>query len=277
MFGSLEEIMNIDETTDVNWKTLIQLLAAVAALWALSGFALYWVEQRGTFGDMFGAINALFSGLAFASLVYTILLQRTELQLQRNELKYTREELEGQKIQLAAQNEAMRMQNFENAFFQLLKLLNEIISSIDLQTENRQTHGRDCFSIFYTRFATTYRKHRSGNPEGTPRAITNDAYEKFYETHQGELGHYFRTLYNIVKFVHQSNVENKKFYTNLVRAQLSSQEILLLFYNCLSKQGEEKFKPLVEKYSLLKMLPKNLVASQDQLEWYLPTAYGSNV
>ena len=50
-------------------------------------------SDRGAFGDFFGAINSLFSGLAFAGIIYTILLQRSELALQREELKETRKEL----------------------------------------------------------------------------------------------------------------------------------------------------------------------------------------
>jgi hypothetical protein len=34
--------------------------------------------QRGVFGDMFGAANALFSGLAFAGIVYSLITQRHE-------------------------------------------------------------------------------------------------------------------------------------------------------------------------------------------------------
>ena len=49
--------------------------------------------KRGTFGDMFGSINALFSGFAFAGIIITIWFQRKELMLQRQELKDTREEL----------------------------------------------------------------------------------------------------------------------------------------------------------------------------------------
>jgi hypothetical protein len=51
-----------------------------------------WSES-GVFGDTFGAINSLFSGLAFAGLLYTILLQSRELKLQRDELALTREQL----------------------------------------------------------------------------------------------------------------------------------------------------------------------------------------
>lgn len=52
-----------------------------------------FVKDRGTYGDMFGMTNALFSGLAFAGIIVTILMQRKELQLQRLDLELTREEL----------------------------------------------------------------------------------------------------------------------------------------------------------------------------------------
>jgi DNA-binding XRE family transcriptional regulator len=50
--------------------------------------------DRGTFGDMFGGVNALFSGLAFCGIIITILLQSSELRLQREEIKANRAELE---------------------------------------------------------------------------------------------------------------------------------------------------------------------------------------
>jgi hypothetical protein len=38
--------------------------------------------RRGQFGDMFGALNTVFSGLALAGVVTTLLMQRKDLQLQ---------------------------------------------------------------------------------------------------------------------------------------------------------------------------------------------------
>lgn len=62
------------------------------------GYAAYTLlpdwPTRGQFGDVFGAANALFSGLAFAGLIYAILLQREDLSLQRTELELTRQELQ---------------------------------------------------------------------------------------------------------------------------------------------------------------------------------------
>jgi len=65
-------------------------------------------EGRGQFGDLFGSINALFSGLAFAGLIYAILLQRRELNLQRTELRLQREEMAASRAELAAQVKAQK-------------------------------------------------------------------------------------------------------------------------------------------------------------------------
>lgn len=76
---------------------LIKMIVLVVAIWIASTvlivFGLDNWSDRGTFGDLFGAVNALFSGLAFAGLIYTIVLQKQDLELQRNEIKLNRTEL----------------------------------------------------------------------------------------------------------------------------------------------------------------------------------------
>ncbi len=44
------------------------------------------LQQLGTYGDMFGALNSLVTGLALIGIVYTSILQRRELDLQRKEI-----------------------------------------------------------------------------------------------------------------------------------------------------------------------------------------------
>jgi len=78
-------------------RPLVFAFLGVLALWSLS-LALTLIlfgtwATRSAFGEMFGAVNTLFSGLAFAAFVYTVVLQREELALQRRELELTREEL----------------------------------------------------------------------------------------------------------------------------------------------------------------------------------------
>jgi hypothetical protein len=45
------------------------------------------MASRGQFGDLFGGVNALFTGLAFAGLLFTIALQRYDLKIQRAALE----------------------------------------------------------------------------------------------------------------------------------------------------------------------------------------------
>ena len=88
--------------------------AVVFVLW-LSWFFISLVTlddwaKRGQLGDLFGAINALFSGLAFAAFFVTILLQRDELSLQREELRLQREEMAKQREMMGEQARAQQNQ-----------------------------------------------------------------------------------------------------------------------------------------------------------------------
>ena len=64
-------------------KSFYVLMLAVVLLWAVSIPILMHLfpesAEAGAFGDMFGAINALFSGLAFAGVIYALILQDSEI------------------------------------------------------------------------------------------------------------------------------------------------------------------------------------------------------
>ena len=70
-----------------------------------------------------------------------------------------------------------------------------------------------------------------------------------------------------------SDIDDKQFYAQLVRAQLSSQEQLLLFYNCLHPVGEN-FKPLIEEFEMLEHLPKDRLLDEAHVKLYNPPAFG---
>jgi len=252
------------------------MVVLVVVLWVgLGAFAWSLGDSRGLFGDMFGAANALFAGLAFATLIYTILLQRGELRLQRRELELTRHEMQGQREQLEAQKDQMEAQNrltaiqgFETSFFQVLSTFGAIVRSIEIG----DSKGSGAFTHYYNSLVGAYQSQIRINEDqhATMIRVFND----FYERNQGVLGHYFRTLYNLVKLVDRSPVEDKHFYTNLIRAHLSNQETLVLFYNCVVGHGREKFKPLVERYALLKNMPRERLLSSDHRDLVEPGAYG---
>ncbi|MBA6291060.1 putative phage abortive infection protein [Colwellia sp. MB3u-70] len=218
-----------------------------------------WAE----FGDFLGGVlNPVFGFLGLLALLLTISLQAKELKLTRDELRNSSEAL-------VAQNETLAFQNFENSFFQMLRLHNDIVNSIDFVRGGgtRQvvtTTGRDCFPVMATRLKEKYEKINNITDD---KELVLKAYEIFYEEHQIELGHYFRYLYNIFKFIHNSKIGNKNFYSNLVRAQLSNHELVIIYYNCLSHYGNQKFMPLAKEFMLFKNLPESILLQEGHKEW----------
>ena len=214
----------------------------------------------GTFGDSFGALNTLFSGLAFSGIIISIYLQSKEL-------SETRSEIKAQGTQFSLQTKALNKQVFENTFFQMLSLHNEILKGISIN-HGLEFSGRDAFDKLYGILK------RQPNIKHSELLQLNSAYMEIYYKYQNEFGHYFRNLYNILKFVQNSEVEDKKLYTNLLRAQLSSNELIVLFYNGLSEMGNKKLKPLLEEFNFLKNLPKNLIFNEHaHVSFYSESAF----
>lgn len=238
------------------------------------------LEARGTFGDKFGAVNSLFAGLAFAGIIFTILLQRKELQLQRDELSSTREVFE-------KQNEMLSQEKFENTYFQMLSLFHSIANSLDLRRNGTVIKsGRDCFETFYKEFLSEvdriiFRENSKIDliyqsyieRENLDIQFYLEAYNTIYTKHRSDLSHYFRTFYHLIKLIDKSEILNKNQYTSIARAQLSSYEQVLLFYNCLHPNGKDQFKPLIEKYSLFKNIDRGLLLSEKNMKEYKRTAF----
>ena len=139
-----------------NAKLVVISVVSALAIIATLVFAAILIPKyypppsgSGEFGDMFGVVNALFSGLAFLGVIIAILLQKKELTLQREELEQTRGELAGQREQLALQSTTLRKQSFDNTFFQMLNLHHSIVDGIDAQIRQGKETGRDVFKSFY--------------------------------------------------------------------------------------------------------------------------------
>ncbi|MCD8552919.1 hypothetical protein [Seleniivibrio sp.] len=62
--------------------------------------------------DSFGFSESLFSGLAFIGLIFTLFMQKEELEMQRNEISENRSVLEKQEEQLRKQRIQMEEANY---------------------------------------------------------------------------------------------------------------------------------------------------------------------
>lgn len=227
-------------------------------------------EDRGTFGDMFGAANALFTGLSFVGLIVTILLQREDLRETRNEF--------------ITQNKTLKLQQFENTFFQMLSLFNSIVNNTEIWVNTTEFKGRSAFTKIYDLIyldakheANSHFNILESEIQQNIRKMSFESqmkfYDKNYQLYKEYLGHYFRTFYHIVKLVDTTSDIDKRRYISLARAQLSSFEIILFLFNGLHKNGFEKFKPLIEKYTLFNNLDDELLINLRPKYEYAETAF----
>ena len=274
---------------------LILLLVGVVGLFA---FSWWWItthivcpEQRGQFGDQFGAISALFSGLAFAGLIFTIILQKKELTLQREELIATKKELEGQKEQLEIQNTTLNVQRFENLFYNMLNLQQTIVEGLRYEYYDeervtvpldkgystnkrhiqREVKGRDVFRYLFEDVELLVEGISKWNAvKGYRRFLHVKGFEKYDTTLvPSYFDHYFRHLYKIVQFVdkQQFEFEEKYKYISFLRGTLSRYELVWLYYNALNSDFH-KFKELIERYTLLKALRCDLLTLSKETAVY---------
>lgn len=270
------------------WVITLIAVVVVGALWYANYCYLVSDNQRGTFGDMFGAVNSVFSGLAFAGIIITIFLQSRELKLQREELQETREEFK-------IQNKTLRLQRFENTFFSMLSLHHDIVNNINwldeqyksIQIEHTSAigrkkvgeklyTGRDVFEKLYKAIYIELRRVDS-QPE------IDECYMSKYYNYQNDFDHYFKNLYRIIKLIDTTQFTNdiesdeefqeKYKYTSIIRAQLSAFELLWIFYNCLSENGFKKFKDLIEKYTLFKSFRFDELAARHHKGLYEKSAF----
>jgi hypothetical protein len=247
---------------------LFQLAVAALVLVFVANLFSIGKSTFGEWGDFFGGVlNPIFTFLTFMGLLVTIVLQQTELREARIEMKRSADALH-------EQNARLHRQTFEATFFQMLSVHTGIVGSIDLISDDgKVTGGRDCFSVFYTRLNKIYRENvQKANGRHSDEKILRLSYKLFWRKHQVELGHYFRYLYNVIRFIKESDfVEGP--YLRLIRAQLSDQEALLLFYNCVASEYGENFKDLAEEFALLNNMPKIRVLRPSHLNLIDATAF----
>lgn len=203
---------------------------------------------QGQYGDSFGALNALFTGFAFAGVAFTIFLQLSDARVR--EMESTKEKFEAHFFRL---NDSFR--SVVNAMVvqrQSSTYTNQGVSQVVMSAV-----GKDVFTTYVQKMNSIHITGPQAGGTNVERLIKR--YNLLYDAAQDDLGPYFRMLYHIIRHVHNSKIIDKKAFTDIVRAEMSSSELCLLAVNCLTEQGL-KFKPLVEQYHLLKHMPHGVTA-----------------
>lgn len=243
------------EEKSITLRKFIYLILLIIGVWILTWIITdYFIidpSDRGSFGDKFGSINSLFSGLAFATLIYTILLQREEIKLQRKDIKIQIDELVRSTDEMVAQTKLQRHQRFENKFFQLITLFQKLVNS--LQYEGNHIQGVIVFKKLYiAKLVHFYKVH------GDITVSVHFTYQENKEI----LSHYFEFLRHILVFIETTEeigTYERKQYADILKSQLSAYEIIFLFYYYSSELIDSKYKALLLKYWIIENVDNSLL------------------
>lgn len=226
-------------------------------------------DKFGDFGSFIsGSVGSIWALVSVLLFYVTLRLQRNELALQREELELTRNELKEQKDEMARANVYTVIQQFDNKFFQMITLFNEIRKGISINRAVSDPYYIDETGVqFFHRLSIRIWDSFNSNdsifyslPERNLERL-NLVYQTFYFYQKSILSHYFINLYNIVKIVDENkllDLEQKKNYIRIIRAQLSQYELVILAYNGMSEFGKN-FYPLINKYELLQNIDLDLM------------------
>lgn len=245
------------------FKLLITAGILIVCLLSLDVYLIFVLgtDKAGPFGDFFGGVlNPLLTFLTFLCLIITVIMQRDELSLARTEYKRTAEALSTQAV--------------ENTFFNIVELHHKIVENLkvdlaliddsykkykavstgigyDQVQVDSSVQGREVFQKIIEYIA---------HPNRTSATIIK-RYISIQDQHNHILGHYFRNLYQALKLIDKYdesilNLSQKKKYASILRAQLSTKELILIFINGLDGVTDTgKFKNLLIKYAMLEHLP----------------------
>lgn len=228
-----------------------------------------YFQQLGQTGDLFGGVNALFASIAVVGVFWAGFLQRRTLIESRR---------------------AIAEQQFETAFFELLKLTREVAERIEVRVLNRQrgdsteaprlvrTGAAALNALAKRNFDSAGSVPPGTPPEGAQEALLRGLVKRYkaqvYSRHPSALGPYFRLLYQTFSLVHDSQLsdDRKIRYANIARGQISEGAVLLLALNGLTWRGR-KFVQEIERFGLLEHMHPTYLREYGRL---LRIAYREN-
>ncbi|MCM8743160.1 putative phage abortive infection protein [Pseudomonas koreensis] len=269
------------------FNLIIVALSVIALLFVLD----IWLVNReesvaGVFGDFFGGVlNPILTFLTFLGLIVTIVVQRHDLRLSRVEYEKTSQALTVQSVEnsffntLELHNKIVDNLKFDlsslsgSAYLERLSNISKYLKALNVGREGseyvRRIGSNDMkgeaissigtVTVFEGRAAFHEILKYLTNGAATPKQIFS-RYMQIQTEHNHIVGHYFRNLYQILKMIDRYDdsvvsVENKFKYASLLRAQLSTKELALLFINCLDNVCDKgQFKNYLIKYQMFEHL-----------------------
>lgn len=234
--------------------------------------ASFSIEKAAQLGDSFGILNSLFTGLAFIALVITIYIQQQDVKNNKEEIQ---------------------KQNFENTYFNLIKIHNDLVANfrqIHFMEKDKKhiMYGGEAISFFLTNYKKGgFTGFYTSNKNFTKDENYKDAFKKRNIDENtckinlniklmGNNLKFIENVYSILRLIDKKiNLaeEDKFFYIDTLLAQISDEELVLIFYY--THGIKAKMKSLIEEYSFFENLDTQLLHNwQEEVKLYDKKAYG---
>ncbi|MEL6626645.1 MAG: putative phage abortive infection protein [Bacteroidota bacterium] len=133
-------------------------------------------------------------------------------------------------------------QRFEDSFYQLLNLHNQNVDHIQHSFSNEKGNPENFFTH-------TRRFFERGRARELPPEKLKKKYKTYYEQNQHYIDHFIRHLIYILDYVYRARQlhklgkrgqEIREDYLNILKAQLSTDELWLLFYHILIETEDDE-------------------------------------
>lgn len=258
--------------SDLLWYLALFLcLVAFAGYYLLTSQFIDGLEKRGQFGDAFGGLTALVTSLAFVGLLWTISLQRRDIEIQRKELRLSRKVLKQQRAVLADQRDLQRLQAFESTFFALLESFDRIMNSTSIPGGG----GGDGRDELANRFSA-YKGHiraRDAELKTPPNSLTLqdqdriDCFRMAFDGAQFDPSRIFQILQRILVFIKAPPAtKSTEFYAEILSAHMGLAEKWFVYMWPNSKPNYEELVQLVRESQVLKSMPSYMEGIQIRLD-----------
>ena len=227
---------------------LISAAALIVYFCVFNGPLSDTANDYGLFGDYIGGVIGAIAALASAYLVFITYRHQQDTSYEQARLS--------------------RKSQFESDFFQLLNTQRDIVRNLSVVQRDPMDSKKE---IRYSglsaisKAAEDIKTSMLQLEEDTARlrqmsfeTIREEVNSLFSEamSHYGDVsfGHYFRHLYHLMKYVDESEQEDKGLYMTFIQAQMSNDELFFLFFNALSDYGYPKSYRIIERYAFLRNL-----------------------
>jgi len=231
------------------WLAFFSAIIFIASDLKFSLLPSMQLQSLNNFGGSFNVLTSLFTGLAFAGVIISIRLQSAEL-------KTAISAFEGQRT-------ALQNQELDNKFFQMLHFFIEIKRNIKTNINGKSYAGNEVFEPLITKLLASVSEEYMGSDTKDIKKIFRTEFSKFNNEYEA-VKYYFLNLYQILNYIKRqpintNNSDSKKLYTNMLRAQLSKNELVLLAYNSIGVQEftNDNYQKLVEEYAFFEHLQLN--------------------